>query len=412
MRWSRPPTSSLIGKEYIGAGYVTVLARGDVGAVKAATDAGAAAARRVGELDLRARHSPAARGRRARAAARGRRRTLRWLTAWPRPRRSDGSRSRFDPGSARAGAARQAGRAPARRILPGTDRPHRRRDGRSGRAARRGVRPPRRRRNRLRRRRRQDSEEPVRVRSVYEFIRPMKTVGVVRRDEDTQGHRDRRAVRRGRRHRAVDQSDVHGDLQDPDLAQGALPDRPQPASVGGPLHHARRRSHGRGGRERRRARRRDQLDDDGLARGHAGTDEAPRRRGDSGDRRHGPRARGLQRRQTGLRRRARATRRASSSAPPTCAKAARDIITRQELRQRRALLLAELRRRRSSRRRRSRSASSMQQGAYFLSAAEADKLAARARDAAAAAESEAGRQVRDVHRGTGRHHACRPARAC
>jgi microcompartment protein CcmL/EutN len=40
----------LIGKEYVGAGYVTVLVRGDVGAVKAATDAGAAAARRVGEL--------------------------------------------------------------------------------------------------------------------------------------------------------------------------------------------------------------------------------------------------------------------------------------------------------------------------------------------------------------------------
>ena len=30
----------LVGKEYIGAGYVTVMARGDVGAVKAATDAG------------------------------------------------------------------------------------------------------------------------------------------------------------------------------------------------------------------------------------------------------------------------------------------------------------------------------------------------------------------------------------
>ena len=41
---------TLIGTEYIGAGYVTVLVRGDVGAVKAATDAGAAAARRVGEL--------------------------------------------------------------------------------------------------------------------------------------------------------------------------------------------------------------------------------------------------------------------------------------------------------------------------------------------------------------------------
>jgi ethanolamine utilization protein EutM len=40
----------LAGKEYIGAGYVTIMVRGDVGAVKAATDAGAAAARRVGEL--------------------------------------------------------------------------------------------------------------------------------------------------------------------------------------------------------------------------------------------------------------------------------------------------------------------------------------------------------------------------
>ncbi len=40
----------LIGREYIGGGYVTVMVRGDVGAVKAATDAGAAAAQRVGEL--------------------------------------------------------------------------------------------------------------------------------------------------------------------------------------------------------------------------------------------------------------------------------------------------------------------------------------------------------------------------
>lgn len=40
----------LIGQERIGAGYVTVMVRGDVGAVKAATDAGAAAAQRVGEL--------------------------------------------------------------------------------------------------------------------------------------------------------------------------------------------------------------------------------------------------------------------------------------------------------------------------------------------------------------------------
>ena len=40
----------IIGKEYIGAGLVTVLARGDVGAVKAATDAGAAAAAQVGQV--------------------------------------------------------------------------------------------------------------------------------------------------------------------------------------------------------------------------------------------------------------------------------------------------------------------------------------------------------------------------
>ncbi len=40
----------LIGKEYVGGGLVTVMVRGDVGAVKAATDAGAAAAERVGEL--------------------------------------------------------------------------------------------------------------------------------------------------------------------------------------------------------------------------------------------------------------------------------------------------------------------------------------------------------------------------
>lgn len=41
---------SLLGKECVGGAFVTVMVRGDVGAVKAATDAGAAAAERVGEL--------------------------------------------------------------------------------------------------------------------------------------------------------------------------------------------------------------------------------------------------------------------------------------------------------------------------------------------------------------------------
>ena len=41
---------NLIGKVHVGGGLVTVMVRGDVGAVKAAVDAGAAAAERVGEL--------------------------------------------------------------------------------------------------------------------------------------------------------------------------------------------------------------------------------------------------------------------------------------------------------------------------------------------------------------------------
>ncbi|RKD35122.1 ethanolamine utilization microcompartment protein EutM [Lacrimispora algidixylanolytica] len=41
---------TLMGKEFVGGGLVTIMVRGDVGAVKAATDAGAAAAQRVGEL--------------------------------------------------------------------------------------------------------------------------------------------------------------------------------------------------------------------------------------------------------------------------------------------------------------------------------------------------------------------------
>lgn len=41
---------TLIGREQVGSGLVTVMVRGDVGAVKAATDAGAAAAEKVGEL--------------------------------------------------------------------------------------------------------------------------------------------------------------------------------------------------------------------------------------------------------------------------------------------------------------------------------------------------------------------------
>ena len=41
---------NLAGREVIGGGFVTVMVRGDVGAVKASVEAGAVAARKVGEL--------------------------------------------------------------------------------------------------------------------------------------------------------------------------------------------------------------------------------------------------------------------------------------------------------------------------------------------------------------------------
>lgn len=41
---------TMVGTEKIGSGLVTVMVRGDVGAVKAATETGAAAAARLGEL--------------------------------------------------------------------------------------------------------------------------------------------------------------------------------------------------------------------------------------------------------------------------------------------------------------------------------------------------------------------------
>ena len=294
----------LVGKEYIGAGYVTVMVRGDVGAVKAATDAGAAAARRVGEL-VSVHVIP-------RPHARSRKDSAQDLTGAGHGESSTSSlfqnirsRSRFDGGGAHAGAPREAGADGNRRALAGAHRRHRRCDGGRGRAAVRGAREARGRGNRIRRRRRQGPEESVLRRS---------RVPIHPADEDgrraaaprgSEGHRDCRAVRRRRGDRAVDQSDLDRDLQDSDLAEGAMRHRHQPASVGRSLHHARRRDHERSGARRRRARRQHQLDDDRHARRHAGTDEEPRRRGDSRDRRHGPGARGVQFRQAGLRRRPR-----------------------------------------------------------------------------------------------------------
>ncbi len=90
---------------------------------------------------------------------------------------------------------------------------------------------------------------------VYDFIRPMKTVGVIAR------HEDRRVIEIAEPFGVVaaivpdDQPHVDRDLQDSDCDQGALHHRHQPASVGGQMHHARRGSDGRGRPPRRRARR-------------------------------------------------------------------------------------------------------------------------------------------------------------
>ena len=89
-------------------------------------------------------------------------------------------------------------------------------------AAGRGVRPARRRRDRLRRRRRQDPEEPVRR---AEGLRVHPADEDRRRDRAARGppgHRNRRAVRRGRRDRAVHEPDLDRDLQDSDRHQGPM----------------------------------------------------------------------------------------------------------------------------------------------------------------------------------------------
>ena len=297
----------LVGKEYIGAGYVTVMVRGDVGAVKAATDAGAAAARRVGELIsvhvIPRPHSEVEKilpkgpqGVVARPAASGR-----WRS--PRPRPIAISRSIAEARSlarrAKAAAAVLAERsqdqidaivdAMAAAVTPYAEALARLAVEETG----YGVVADKIQKNLF------ASEK------VYQFIRPMKTVGVIRRLDDRKVDRDCRAVRRGGRDRPVHQPDVHGDLQDPDFPQGALPHRDQSASRRGAMHHPRGRSDERSRARRRRAGRSDQLDDDRHARGNAGTDEGARGGRDPRDGRYGTGARGLQRRQTRVRRRSR-----------------------------------------------------------------------------------------------------------
>ena len=93
-------------------------------------------------------------------------------------------------------------------------------------------------------------------------------------------------------------------------------------------------------RARGRARRRDQLDDDRHARGHAGVDEAARGRRHPGDGRHGARPRRVQRRQAGLWRRSRQRARVHRTIGRRHEGRPRHHH-RQDVRQRRPLLVAE-----------------------------------------------------------------------
>ena len=80
-------------------------------------------------------------------------------------------------------------------------------------------------------------------RRVYEFIKPMKTVGVINRIEDKKIIEIAEPFGVVAAIDSVDQSHLDRDLQDADCDQGALRRRHEPAPVGGALHHARGRHH-------------------------------------------------------------------------------------------------------------------------------------------------------------------------
>ena len=329
---------TLIGKEYIGAGYVTVMVRGDVGAVKAATDAGAAAARRVGELDLGSRHSAAAHGSRTHPAE---------MSA-PRPPSSASDRDLASIAEARALArrARQAWLelaefsqeqidaivdAAAAAAVPQAEAFARLAVEETG----FGVVAD------------KIQKNLFAAQKVHAFIKPMRTVGVIAR------HEDRRVIEIAEPFGVVaaivpstnPTSTAIYKILIALKARCTIVISPHPAAVkcitrvAEVLDEAARRAGAPAGVG--------QLDDDRHARGNPGTDEAARGRGDSGHRRHGTRSRGLQRREAGLRRRSR-QRPGVHRADRRRAKGGSRHRHRKDLRQRRPLLVREFRRRRST----------------------------------------------------------------
>ena len=246
----------LVGTEYIGAGFVTVLVRGDVGAVKAATDAGAAAARRVGELvSVHVIPRPHAEVERIlsegvnskllgpRALSRewhGRSSHKPTRTSRPLPKRgrwraarkqaqavlAEFSQEQIDAiVDAMAAAVTPQAEALARLAVEETGF---------------GVVADKIQKNLFASQR------------VHEFIRPMKTVGVINRNEEKKVIEIAEPFGVVAAIDPVDQPDLDGDLQDPDRDQGALRHRDDAASIRRALHHLHRRHHERGGPPGRR----------------------------------------------------------------------------------------------------------------------------------------------------------------
>jgi hypothetical protein len=142
-------------------------------------------------------------------------------------------------------------------------------------------------------------------RQVYEFIAPMKTVGVVNRIEDK---------------KIVEIAEPFGVVAaivpstNPTSTaiykvlialKARCPNRDQSSSLRGAVHHASGRDHGGSRGAGRRTGRQHRLDEDGHTRRHAGVDEAPRCGGHSRDRRSRPRTRRVLRGQAGVRSRTR-----------------------------------------------------------------------------------------------------------
>ena len=397
---------ALVGSEYIGAGYVTVLVRGDVGAVKAATDAGAAAARRVGEL-ISVHVIPRPHGEVERVL--------------PKAVGTVGGRVSSAPAHGTIAISRRSARRERSRVARGrrsasSPRSPRRRSTPSSTAMAAAATP---------------QAEPLARLAVEEttygvvadkiqknLFGSKRRVRVHPADEDGR----RRSPRREKK--VIEIAEPFGVVAaivpstNPTStaiykilisikARCAIVITPHPSAArcitrtAEVMYEARSSS--------RPARRRDRVADHGHPRGHAGADETARGRGDSRHRRYGPGARRLQRRQAGVRRRPgqrallhRAVRRCREGRGATSSSARRSTTASSARRQTRS----------SSTRRSMREVRRQFQahGGHFLSAAEADGWPRRCH-AATAAESGTGRQVGRATSPRRSASPCRPGRA-